>query len=257
MKFRLSFALLITTLLFGCSSTKKQHIRPFNIAPGIFATVQMPILYDSSRNRSIPIAIYSKVQRPNNQKIVIFNVGYGGTNKDYSYIAYNLSAKNYFVVVIQHDLPTDTPIPTTGDIYKLRKPFWDRGVQSILFVIAKMKRMYPDLDYDHLIMMGHSNGADMAMLIANEYPKLAKTVITLDNRRMPFPRTSKPKIFSIRSSDQPADPGVIPSLSEQEKYHIKIVKTDIKHDSMGGYQETDRQKNEINNLIMDYLNNPQ
>jgi len=254
MKLRLAFILLITALLFGCSSTKKRPIRPFNVAPGIFATMQMPTLYDSSRNRSIPIAIYSKVQRPNNQKIVIFNVGYGGTNKDYGYIAYNLCANNYFVVVIQQDLPTDQPIPTTGDIYKLRKPFWDRGVQSVLFVINTMKKRYPDLDYNHLIMMGHSNGADMAMLIANEYPKLAKTIITLDNRRVPFPRASKPKIFSIRSSDQPADTGVIPTVSEQEKYHIKIVKPDIKHDSMGGYQETDEQKKEINNLIMDYLN---
>lgn len=256
MNLRLALILLITTLLFGCSSTKKRTIRPFNVAPGIFATMQMPTLYDSSRNRSIPIAIYSKVQRPNKQKIVIFNVGYGGTNKDYGYIAYNLCANNYFVVVIQQDLPTDQPIPTTGNIYKLRKPFWDRGVQSILFVIANIKKMYPDLDYDYLIMMGHSNGADMAMLIANEYPKLAKIVITLDNRRVPFPRASKPKIFSIRSSDQPADPGVIPTLSEQEKYRMKIVKTDIRHDSMGGYEETDGQKKEINNLIIDYLNNP-
>jgi hypothetical protein len=250
MKLRLAFILLITTLLFGCSSTKKRITRPFNVAPGIFATAQMPTLYDSSRNRSIPIAIYSKVQRPKNQKIVIFNVGYGGTNKDYGYIAYNLTANNYFVMVIQHDLATDEPIPTTGDIYKLRKPFWDRGVQSVLFVINTMKKRYPDLDYNHLIMMGHSNGADMAMLIA-------KTVITLDNRRVPFPRASKPKIFSIRSIDQPADPGVIPTLAEQKKHHIKIVKTDIKHDSMGGYEETDGQKKEINNLIMDYLNNLQ
>jgi hypothetical protein len=90
------------------------------------------------------------------------------------------------------------------------------------------------------------------MLIANEYPDFAKVVITLDNRRAPIPRTDHPKIFSIRSGDQPADAGVLPTPEEQEKYHIKIVKVSTIHNDMGG-MGTEAQKAEINKYIIDYL----
>ncbi|MBB5621242.1 hypothetical protein HDE69_002295 [Pedobacter cryoconitis] len=47
----------------------------------------------------------------------------------------------------------------------------------------------------------------MSMLFATQHPELVDKVISLDNRRMPFPRVSKPRIYSLRSSDQPADEG--------------------------------------------------
>jgi pimeloyl-ACP methyl ester carboxylesterase len=167
-----------------------------------------------------------------------------------------LAKEGYFVVTIQHDLPTDDTLPRTGDIYKLRKPFWDRGVKSVFVVDNEMRARYPKLNFKNTILIGHSNGGDIAMLMAKEYPLYAKTVITLDNRRMPFPRSAHPKIFSIRSSDQPADPGVLPSAEEQKKYHIKIVKVNTTHNDMGG-MGTDAQKKEINNYIMDFLNSIQ
>ncbi|MDP9078217.1 MAG: hypothetical protein M3O71_12370 [Bacteroidota bacterium] len=93
----------------------------------------------------------------------------------------------------------------------------------------------------------------MAMLIANEYPDFAKTVITLDNRRVSIPRANHPKIFSIRSSDQPADPGVLPSVEEQKRYNIKIVRVNTIHNDMGG-MGNDAQKKEINDYIISFLN---
>lgn len=185
--------------------------------------------------------------------LVILNPGYGGTRNDYAYLANNLAINGYLVVVIQHDISTDEPLPVTGDIYKLRKPVWDRGVKSIFYVTDKLKKLYPHLNYKNIILIGHSNGGDMSMLIANEYPDFAKAVISLDNRRVPFPRANRPKIFSIRSDDQPADPGVLPTGKEQEKYDIRIVKVNTTHADMGG-MGTDAQKQEINNYILDYLN---
>jgi pimeloyl-ACP methyl ester carboxylesterase len=180
------------------------------------------------------------------------NPGYGGKNTDYQYIASNLAINGYFVVTIQHDLATDDPLPGTGDIYKLRKPFWERGIKSIFFVTNKIKNQYPQLDYDNIILIGHSNGGDMAMLIANEYPEFAKRIISLDNRRVPFPRSDHPKIFSIRSSDQPADPGVLPSEEDQRKYKMSIVRVNTLHDDMGG-TGTQVQKWEINHHILKFL----
>ena len=234
------------------SSEARFRAKPHLIFNNHFGDITRDTLtwVDSSRNRIIPIAIYY-IANSLHKKLVILNPGYGGTKTDYSYIALNLANNGYMVVTIQHDLPYDS-LPGTGDIYKMRKPFWDTGVKSIFFVAGKIKKMYPQLDYHSIVLIGHSNGGDMAMLIANEYPNFAKTVISLDNRRVPFPRSTRPKIFSIRSSDQPADPNVLPSEEEQKKYKIKIVKVNTIHNDMGG-MGTEAQKLEINNYIIGYL----
>jgi len=41
---------------------------------------------------------------------------------------------------------------------------------------------------------------------------------------MSLPKTKKIKVYSIRSSDQPADDGVLPSEKELKMYDIKIIK---------------------------------
>jgi predicted dienelactone hydrolase len=260
MKFNYLF--ILTLLISGCA-VKGSKVSSFKIADtylkGTYIKYDTLTLVDSSRHRIIPIATYNVVNStPANarKKLVILNPGYGGKNTDYGYIARNLAINGYFVVVIQHDLSSDNPLPVTDDIYKLRKPFWDTGVKSIFFVTDKLKKQYPQLDYDHIILIGHSNGGDMAMLIANEYPQFAKIVISLDNRRVPFPRSDRPQIFSIRSSDQSADAGVLPSAEEQKKYKIRIVKMNTVHNDMGG-MGTEAQKTEINTFIMNYLNSLQ
>ena len=263
MKIKALFFLSVVSIIIGCAPkvAQKTHFNTDVYLNGSYTVPNRTILtdtltlIDSSRNRSIPIATYNAVNFPrtsNREKLVILNPGYGGTNTDYKYIANNLAINGYFVVAIQHDLATDDPLPTTGDVYKLRKPIWDRGVKSILFVTNKIKNRYPQLDYNNIILIGHSNGGDMAMLIANEYPEFAKIIISLDNRRVVFPRSDRPKIFSIRSNDQPADPGVLPSADEQKKYNITIVKANTTHADMGG-MGTEAQKWEINHYILKFL----
>lgn len=126
-------------------------------------------------------------------------------------------------------------------------------MQNILFVIGELKKMRRDFDFKNLLLVGHSNGGDMTMLFAEKYSKLVKRIISLDNRRMPLPRAKKPQILSIRSSDQPADKGVLPSAEEQKKFGIKIVKLEntIHNDMWDG--ATDEQKREINRIISDFL----
>jgi dienelactone hydrolase len=256
--------LLILLIISSCATKKPDHqsFNPDVYINGIITRIDTLTWVDSLRNRIIPIAIYDRQDFSNikyslhkniHKKLVILNPGYGGTRTDYSYIATNLAIHGYLVVTIQHDLPKDDTLPRTGDIYKSRKPFWDTGLKSILFVIAKLKKEYTGLDYDNIVLIGHSNGGDIAMLIANEYPTFAKIVISLDNRRVPFPRSASPRVFSIRSSDQLADPNVLPTLQEQKKYKIKIVKVNTTHNDMGGLG-TEAQKQEINNYILNFLN---
>ena len=52
-------------------------------------------LFDSKRNRAIPIAIYLD-EKKEKLPVVIINHGYGAKNTEYSFIANALAAGGYF-----------------------------------------------------------------------------------------------------------------------------------------------------------------
>jgi hypothetical protein len=177
-----------------------------------------------------------------------------GDNTAYSYLTGNLASKGYFVISIQHELPTDDLMLTTGIPQVVRRPFWDRGVENILFVLNSFKKSNPQLDYRHLILIGHSNGADMTALFAQKYPEMVDKISTLDNRRMALPRVAHPKIYSLRSSDQPADEGVLPTQEARVSYGIRIIKLpNTIHNDMNDRANT-AQRKEINDYILGFLN---
>ena len=179
-------------------------------------------LFDSARNRIIPVAYYSPTVKNTKQQLVIFSHGYGA-NKGGDYLAYSyltefLAAKGFFVASIQHELPTDSLMPTQGIPQVVRKPFWERGVENILFVMNSLRKSHPNVDFTHITLSGHSNGGDMTALFAKKYPEKISKIITLDNRRVALPRTTKPRVYSLRSSDQAPDEGVVPTAEEQKKF---------------------------------------
>ena len=211
-------------------------------------------LLDPKRNRSIPVQIYAAEPVPSGKlKPAIISHGYGGKNTAYSFIAKDLARRGFYVASIQHEIPGDEPLPTTGEPYVTRMPSWQRGVQNILFVLEELKRTKPELDYASLLLVGHSHGGDASMLFARDYPDLVHTVISLDNRRMPFPRTARPRILSIRSIDQAPDAGVMPSAAEQAELGMKVVKlpATIHNDMWDG--ATEEQKAEILRHIDSFL----
>ncbi|WP_159471517.1 alpha/beta hydrolase [Dyadobacter sp. 3J3] len=217
-------------------------------------------LFDKARNRSVPVMLYLPVadKKIRKQKLVIFSHGYGenkgGDYLVYSYLTENLAALGYFVASIQHELPTDSLLAMNEPYNVTRKSNWERGVNNIHFVLNELKRSYHDLDYDHLTLIGHSNGGDMTALFATKYPKLADKIITLDNRRMALPRSKSPKIYSIRSSDLAADDGVLPTSLEAAKYGMKIIKlTSTKHNEMDN-DANFAQRDEINHYLEYFIN---
>jgi len=216
-------------------------------------------LYDQSRQREIPIAIYKPTSKVSEkQKLVIFSHGYG-QNKGGDYLAYSyltkfLATKGFFVVSIQHELPTDSLLPLTGNLQIVRRPFWERGADNILFVLNELKRTNPDLDFKHITLIGHSNGGDMTALFPQKYPNTVEKIITLDNRRMALPKIKKVKVYSLRSSDQPADEGVLPTEKETKKYKMKIVKlANTSHNEMDD-NANDEQRKEIHKYILTFIN---
>ena len=171
----------------------------------------------------------------------------------YSYLTEFLASRGYFVVSIQHELSTDNLMPMNGTPQMVRRPFWERGADNILFVIHELEKINPELNHKHITLIGHSNGGDMTALFPQKYPNIVKKIITLDNRRMALPKSKKVKVYSLRSNDQPADEGVLPTEEEIRKYGMKIVKlANTTHEKMDD-NANEKQRKEIQNYILTFL----
>lgn len=170
-------------------------------------------------------------------KLPVAILNHGNTVKftEYSFLANAFAARGYMVASIQHDLETDAPLVTkVGELYVGRLPQYHRGVANIRFAIDELKKVQPNADYDHLTMVGHSNGGDISMYFAKMYPDQIKKVVTLDNLRVPFMTDGRFKILSFRSKDPvfKPDPGVIPADDVCEKAGITVVRTAFQHNDM-------------------------
>jgi predicted esterase len=247
--------IIVIALLTSCFPRKKAADNTISFD----VSIDTLILVDQARQREIPLAVYKPRHSKNTgkQEIVIFSHGYGenkgGDYLKYSYLTDFLASKGYFVVSIQHELSTDSLIPSAGMPQVVRWPFWERGADTILFVINELKRKHPELGFKHITLIGHSNGGDITALFPQKYPNIASKIITLDNRRMALPRTNKPKVYSLRSSDQPADEGVLPTEEEQKKFGITIIKLpNTLHNDMNDHATTP-QRQEIRKYLLAFL----
>lgn len=246
------YVLFTVIVLFCCSCNLHRKAESTEKADVKFDTVT---LSDEARNRKIPVAFYDPGSE--SPDIVIFSHGYGqnrkGTYLAYSYLTNFLASKGYFVASIQHELPTDELIPSKGVPQIVRKPFWERGTDNILFVIRQLRKDYPTLNFKKITLIGHSNGADMTALFPQRYSNIVHKIITLDNRRMALPRDKSLKVYTLRSSDQPADDGVLPTDPEIEKFGITMVKlSDVKHNDMDDHA-TALQRKEMQTYILEFL----
>jgi hypothetical protein len=164
-------------------------------------------------------------------------LSHGNTVKytEYSFLANVFAARGYLVVSIQHDIETDDPMVTkVGEEYVGRRMQYNRGIFNIMFAIENLKKQYPDADYKHLTLIGHSNGGDISMYFAKMHPDMVKKVVTLDNLRVPFVTDGKIKILSFRSKDPvfKADPGVVPDDETCAKAGITVVRTEFQHNEL-------------------------
>lgn len=203
---------------------------------------EMREFYDAARHRPIDVAIAVRRDKEmaanagmGTLPVAIVNHGNTVRFNEYSFLANVLAARGYLVVSIQHDLASDAPLVTkTGELYVGRLPIYERGVANIDFTVAEMKKIQPNADYDHLTLVGHSNGGDISMYFAKLHPDHVKKVVTLDNLRVPFLTDGKFKILSFRSKDKmfKPDPGVVPDDDVCEEAGITVVNTEYQHNDM-------------------------
>lgn len=192
---------------------------------------ELRAIYDATRNRDIPVALYGadKTGKP----LAIISHGYHGKNTAYSFIADALVGQGYVVASIQHELPEDPPLAMGGDLLETRRPNWQSGAQDIMHVMTELVSDGIAAPEKGAVLIGHSNGGDIAMLFATWHPEQTRVAFSLDHRRMPVPRTASPRICSVRSSDYIADPGVFPDTDEQQRLQMLTKKVDgLKHAQM-------------------------
>lgn len=217
-------------------------------------------LFDSRRNRIVPVAVYRPKKESARTGVIIFNHGYDGnkndkSNQSYSYLTRFLAEKGYYVISIQHELSDDPLLAIEGNFMETRMPNWKRGEENILFTIREFKKLKPNLQWEKLCVIGHSNGGDITMLTATNHPELIMKAISMDHRRMIIPRTQKPRIYTLRGCDYDADPGVLPTSEEQQKFRIEVVRLDgVTHSNMGENGSVE-QHDLINRHIYMFLNN--
>jgi len=190
-------------------------------------------------------------------KLPVAILNHGNTVKftEYSFLANVFAMRGYLVASVQHDLESDGPMVTqVGEEYVGRRSHYNRGIANIMFVIDELKRIYPEADYHHLTMVGHSNGGDISMYFAKRYPDMIKKVVTLDNLRVPFITDGKFKILSFRSRDPvfKADPGVVPDDEMCQKAGITVVKTTYQHNDLSD-RGPDGVKNTIQSILDRFL----
>lgn len=237
-------SLLLASLLL-CSSLAAQHIRPFLPDTATWT--------DSLRHRAVPVAFYHTNGALTGKPVVLFSHGYNenrpGAYLGYGHLAEAMAAEGWFVVSVQHELPTDELLPMSGAPKVVRRPSWERGVANLLFVLDRLHHIHPELDLKRLTVMGHSQGGDISMLFGQLHPELAERVLSLDNRRMPLPRMRTPQVCTIRSNDQPADEGVLPAAREGADLNIRIMHANVPHNNMGD-AATPEQRRELVELVL-------
>src|SRR5215467_5840133 len=188
--------------------------------------------------------------------VAILSHGNTVKNTEYSFLTNLFAARGYLVVSVQHDLATDDPMVTkAGEEYVGRRMQYNRGIFNIKFAIDALKKEYPNADYRHLTLVGHSNGGDISMYFAKLHPDMVKKVVTLDNLRVPFLTDGKVKILSFRSKDPKfkADPGVVPDDETCAKAGIQVVRTEFQHNELSD-RGSDQVKSLIEDAVHDFLN---
>lgn len=221
-------------------------------------------LFDAARQR--PVAVDLAVRRDYEMKaddgywklpVAIISNGNTVKNTEYSFLANVFAARGYLVASIQQDLPTDPPLMTkVGQPYVGRRGVYEKGEANILFVLRQLTNLYPNADYGHLTLVGHSNGGDTAMYFATKHSDLVSKVVTLDNLRVPFVLSDKLKILSFRSKDPnfQTDPGVLPTPEQAKAEGIDIVHTQFQHTEMSD-RGPDSVKERIQKTLDEFLGN--
>lgn len=235
---KLCFISLLTFALFiQCAELRASAAEPKETSP---ASIELRLV-DANRpggEREVPIQVNLPDSEENCTErtpcsVVMLSGGYGESHLAYQFLVRALQADGFLVICVAHDLPGDAPVATQGNLVQLRLPVWRRGRANLEFVRNTLASGYASYDWRKVILIGHSQGGDISALIATENPDFVASLITLDHRRMPLPRSRSLPTLSLRATDYTADQGVLPNDEERRIYPISVIRLEgAKHNEL-------------------------
>ena len=154
--------------------------------------------------------------------VAILSPGYGLSGSDYAFVTNRLNAKGYLVVSLQDSADgviLDRNAPVAPQVQAMARA----ASRSISTVIDEAAVRFPQFDWKHLLLVGHSLGGDSSAQFAADNPSRVSSFISLDSRRVALPRSAGIHVLTIRASDTTADPGVLPTEEERIRYGTCVV----------------------------------
>lgn len=215
-------------------------------------------ILDKSRDRLIPFEVSYPLDKASctpavKCPVAFLSAGYGVPHTEYSFLVAQLVKLGYMVVAIGHELPSDPPISLKGKLFETRSENWVRGARTLEFLKNELQSRYQEYEFNALLLIGHSNGGDISSWLGNEAKPYVKSIITLDHRRVPLPRTENIDVLSIRGSDFSADIDVLPSEKENIIFGSCIITIPkSRHNDMSDYGPS-WLKEKIATLVTNYL----
>lgn len=193
--------------------------RLFALLPLLFA---MPMV-----TAAVPVDIHApaNIQACTHAKpcpVAILSPGYGLSGSDYSFITNYLNGMGYLVVALQDSsggVKLDRDAPVSQQVQAMARV----ASRSISTVIDETAVRYPQFDWQHLLLVGHSLGGDSSAQFGADNANRVSSLISLDSRRVAFPRSAGIHVLTIRASDTTADPGVLPNEEERSRYGTCVV----------------------------------
>lgn len=189
----------------------------------------LPLLFGMSTAMAvIPVDIHapSSIQTCTNAKpcpVAFLSPGYGFSGSDYSFVTNYLNEKGYLVVALQ-DSAGGVRLDPNAPISKQVQAMARVASRSISTALDETAVWYPQFDWRHLLLVGHSLGGDSSAQFAADNPNRVSSLISLDSRRVALPRSSGIHVLTIRASDTTADPGVLPSEEERRRFGTCVVR---------------------------------
>ncbi|WP_332876457.1 alpha/beta hydrolase [Massilia sp. S19_KUP03_FR1] len=154
--------------------------------------------------------------------VAILSPGYGLSGSDYSFVTHRLNEMGYLVVALQDSSGgaiLDRNAAVSPQVHTMARA----ASRSISTVIDQTAVRYPQFDWRHLLLVGHSLGGDSSAQFAADNPQRVAGLISLDSRRVALPRAAHIHVLTIRASDTTADPDVLPNAEERRRYGTCVV----------------------------------
>ncbi|OCR01683.1 dienelactone hydrolase [Oscillatoriales cyanobacterium USR001] len=140
-------------------------------------------LFDSKRNRRIPVDLYSSAATNLDKPVIVFSHGLGSIRSDLRYLAEHLASYGYPVAALEHpgsnEAHTNAAIAGKGIILEAQE-FLDRpkDISFVLDELAKVNKtetsLLGKLSTDKVMVIGYSFGGATALSLAGAEIQLTK-----------------------------------------------------------------------------------